>query len=122
MKRELDTVSRLVRELLVLSSLQGATEPERSVPVELAVVVQEAIDNVTFEWRERAQCIHLIRHGGPIWVSGDAALLRRVAENVLANALFYTPDGTDVEALLDRRGSWARLVVRDRGPGVPRPP
>ncbi|MGI4942263.1 MAG: sensor histidine kinase [Janthinobacterium lividum] len=119
MERELDTVSRLVRELLVLSSLQGAIEPEQSVPVDLAATVQEAIDNVTFEWRERAQCIHLIRHGGPIWVSGDAALLRRVAENVLANALFYTPDGTDVEALLDRQGPWARLVVRDRGPGVP---
>lgn len=119
MERELDTVSRLVRELLMLSSLQGSTAPGRSDPVDLAAVVQEAVDDLTFQWRERAHAIRLIRRGGPLWVAGDAALLRRVAENVLANALFYTPDGTEVDAVLDRAGAWARLVVRDRGPGVP---
>jgi two-component system sensor histidine kinase CpxA len=119
MERELETVSRLVRELLVLSSLQGSTAPGRSDPVNLAAVVQEAGDDLTFEWRERAHAIRLIRPDGPVWVEGDAALLRRVVENVLSNALFYTPDGTAVEAILDRSGPWARLVVRDRGPGVP---
>jgi len=120
MERELDTVSGLVRELLVLSSLQGSAAPGRSIPVDLAAVAQEAADDLTFEWRERAHGIRLIRRGDdPIWVAGDAALLRRVAENVLANALFYTPDGAEVEAILDRSGPWARLVVRDRGPGVP---
>ena len=119
MERELETVSRLVRELLVLSSLQGSTAPGRSDPVNLAAVVQEAGDDLTFEWRERAHAIRLIRPDGPVWVEGDAALLRRVVENVLTNALFYTPDGTAVEAILDRSGPWARLVVRDRGPGVP---
>lgn len=119
MERELDTVSRLVRELLVLSSLQGSTAPGRSGPVDLAAVVQGAADDLTFEWRERAHGIRLIRRGNPTWIAGDAALLRRVAENVLANALFYTPDGTAVEAILERSGPWARLVVRDRGPGVP---
>ena len=121
MERELDTVSRLVRELLVLSSLQGCTSPGRSAPVDLATVVQKAADDLTFEWRERAHGIRLIRRGDdPVWVEGDAALLRRVAENVLANALFYTPDGTEVEAILERAEPWARLVVRDRGPGVPK--
>jgi signal transduction histidine kinase len=119
MERELDTVSRLVRELLVLATLEGSTAPGRSTPVDLAAVVQEAADDLTFEWRERAHGLRLIRRGGPVWVAGDAALLRRVAENVLTNALFYTPDGTDVEAIVERAGPWTRLVVRDRGPGVP---
>ena len=91
----------------------------RADPVDLAGVVQEAADDLAFEWRERAQVIRVVRRGGPVWVQGDAALLRRVAENVLANALFYTPDGTQVEASLERQGPWARLTVRDRGAGVP---
>ncbi len=119
MERELDTVSRLVRELLMLSSLQGSTAPSNSAPVDLAAVVQEAVDDLIFEWRERADGIRLIRRGTPIWVAGDAALLRRVAENVLVNALFYSPDSTTVDAVVDRSGPWARLLVRDRGPGVP---
>jgi two-component system sensor histidine kinase CpxA len=40
-------------------------------------------------------------------------------DNVLRNALFYTPDGAPVEMLVDSDGAWARLVVRDHGPGVP---
>jgi two-component system sensor histidine kinase CpxA len=119
MERELDTVSRLVRELLMLSSLQGSTAPRDSAPVDLKAVVQEAMDDLTFEWRERADGIRLIRCGGSVWVAGDAALLRRVAENVLVNALFYGPDSTAVDAIVDRSGPWARLLVRDCGPGVP---
>ncbi len=119
MERELRTVTRMVRELLVLSSLQGATTSDRADPVDLAGVVQDAADDLAFEWRERAQVIRVVRCGGPVWVQGDASLLRRVAENVLANALFYTPDGTEIEAALERHGPWARLTVRDRGPGVP---
>jgi signal transduction histidine kinase len=119
MERELETVSRLVRELLVLSSLQGSTVPSRSAPVDLSAVLREAADDLTFEWHERAQAIRLISPSTPVWVAGDAELLRRVIENVLTNALFYTPDGTAVEAILDRSGECVRLVVRDRGPGVP---
>ena len=119
MERELETVSRLVRELLSLSSMQGSSAPSRSEPVDLAAVVQEAMDDLAFEWRERAHGMRLLRRGEPVWVAGDAALLRRVAENVLVNALFYMPDDTAVEAIVERQGRWARLVVRDRGPGVP---
>jgi two-component system sensor histidine kinase CpxA len=54
-----------------------------------------------------------------VTVRGDGALLRRAVENVLRNALFYTPDDTTVETLVESDGAWARLVVRDHGPGVP---
>jgi two-component system sensor histidine kinase CpxA len=119
MERELETVSRLVRELLMLASLQGSTAPGHSAPVDLVAVVQEAIDDLAFEWRERAHVIRLVRRDPAVWVAGDASLLRRVAENVLVNALFYKPDDTAVDAILERSGDLARLVVRDRGPGVP---
>jgi signal transduction histidine kinase len=52
-------------------------------------------------------------------VSGNAGLLRRAVENVIRNALFYTPDGTEVDVLLERAEAGIRLIVRDHGPGVP---
>ncbi len=52
-------------------------------------------------------------------VVGDSDLLRRAFENVLRNALFYTPPGTGVEAQLAQAGGMARVAVRDHGPGVP---
>jgi signal transduction histidine kinase len=40
-------------------------------------------------------------------------------ENVLRNALFYTPQGTQVEMTLARQGGSGHITVRDHGPGVP---
>jgi signal transduction histidine kinase len=72
-----------------------------------------------FEFHERASFIRVIGRSQPVLVRGDAALLRRAVENVLRNALFYMPDDTEVEAVIDRDETWARLVICDHGPGVP---
>jgi two-component system sensor histidine kinase CpxA len=56
-------------------------------------------------------------------VQGDAKLLQSAIENLVRNAIAYTEPGTSVEVLLqsERRSiaSFARLTVRDYGPGVP---
>jgi two-component system sensor histidine kinase CpxA len=50
---------------------------------------------------------------------GDREVLRRAVENVVRNAIRYTPDGTSVEIHLDATAAAARIGVRDYGPGVP---
>jgi two-component system sensor histidine kinase CpxA len=119
MENELEAVSRLVRELLVLASLQGSVGPPASDLIELPDILDRVVDDLTFEFHERGHGIRTIRRAGSAVVKGDAALLRRAVENVLRNALFYTPEHTMVETLVESDGAWARLVVRDHGPGVP---
>jgi signal transduction histidine kinase len=119
MEHELDAVSRLVRELLTLASLQGSVAPHAQELIDLPEMLDRVVDDLTFEFHERAQGIRTTRRAGTVLVRGDGALLRRAVENVLRNALFYTPDNTAVEALVESDGAWARLVVRDYGPGVP---
>jgi signal transduction histidine kinase len=119
MEQEMESVSRLVRELLVLASLQDSAVAPRAEPVDLSDLLEEVIDDMVFEFHERASSIRAIRRVQPVLVRGDPALLRRAIENVLRNALFYTPDDAAVEAILDRDATWARLVIRDHGPGVP---
>ena len=119
MEQEMEAVSRLVRELLVLASLQDGIPLPRAEPVELAALLDRVIEEMSFEFHDRARCIRAIRRSAGIFVSADPELLRRAVENVFRNALFYTPDGTAVEALIDQDGAQARLVIRDHGPGVP---
>jgi len=54
-----------------------------------------------------------------VQVNGDATLLRRAFENVLRNALFYTPPGTVVNVVIRQAGPNVTLLVQDQGPGVP---
>jgi two-component system sensor histidine kinase CpxA len=55
---------------------------------------------------------------GPVTIEADPELLRRAIENVLRNAIRYSPGGTAVEVSLETNGM-ARIQVRDFGPGVP---
>ena len=52
-------------------------------------------------------------------IDGDAAMLAAAIENVIRNALRYTPSGAAVDVTLAPTAPGARLSVRDRGPGVP---
>lgn len=50
---------------------------------------------------------------------GNAELLRRAIENVLRNAIRYAPSESTVVVRLEREEHWARITVRDEGPGIP---
>jgi len=49
----------------------------------------------------------------------DEALLRHIFGNLLSNAVKYSPPGKPVELLVERQGTDAVFVVRDRGIGIP---
>lgn len=119
MEQELDAVTSLVHELLVLASLQGNVGPPVWELINLPDMLDRVVDDLTYELQGRGHRVRTIGPPGQVVVKGDAALLRRAVDNVLRNALFYTPDHTDVEMLVEADGDWARLVVRDHGPGVP---
>ena len=57
--------------------------------------------------------------GAPLAVNGDAARLRQVVENIVGNAIKYSPGGEPVEVGLRPRQGGVELTVRDRGIGIP---
>ena len=52
-------------------------------------------------------------------VMGSRELLRRAIENVLRNAVRYSPEGSTILVYLSEKEQSAVIVVRDHGPGVP---
>jgi signal transduction histidine kinase len=119
MEYEVGTISALIRELLTLSTMQAADAADRTGLVDLVDLVRSVIEDAKFEWRERPADIRLTCEEAQVHVPGDATLLRRAFENVLRNALFYTPAGTAVNVVIRRAAGCVMLMVRDQGPGVP---
>ena len=52
-------------------------------------------------------------------MEGNPELLRRAIENIVRNAIRYSPEGGQVHISLKRAGTVYRVAVRDSGPGVP---
>jgi two-component system sensor histidine kinase CpxA len=122
MEREADRLNDLIGELLTLALLEGDARGIERVPVDLAPLVREIVEDADFEARATGRSVRLVRDE-PVVVAGVYELLRRAIENVVRNGARFTAEGTDVEVRLSRSeaasGPAARLSVRDHGPGVP---
>jgi signal transduction histidine kinase len=120
------TVSRMdsaIDELLDVARLRaGGPLPLRPAPVELAPLVRRVVDAQRELHPQRR--IDLSLRGVPIVGLWDERRLERVVENLVGNALKYSPDGGDVHVEVARddtpTGAWAVVRVRDQGVGIPR--
>jgi signal transduction histidine kinase len=54
-----------------------------------------------------------------VQIHGNAELLRRAVENVLRNAIRYSPPSSVVDLDFEKQNQRLIIVVQDRGPGVP---
>lgn len=54
----------------------------------------------------------------PLVVTADVGLIRRVLQNLISNAVSYTPSGGDVHITLTSSSSEVRVSVTDSGPGI----
>jgi len=53
-------------------------------------------------------------------IKADPALLRRVFDNLISNALDFTPKGGEVMVLASQKGDKILFEVKDTGPGIPK--
>jgi two-component system, OmpR family, sensor kinase len=111
--REAERMSLLVDDLLLLARLDEGRPLERK-PVDLGEVVQEAVDAARVVEPDRTIELSV----DPATVTGDAARLRQVLDNLMANARTHTPTGAPVSVELRRVDGDATLTVADHGPGL----
>jgi signal transduction histidine kinase len=55
----------------------------------------------------------------PICIHGDAKLLARIIQNLMGNALKFTPNDGNITIGIEARENCARVYVKDNGPGIP---
>jgi two-component system OmpR family sensor kinase len=118
---EAERMGLLVDDLLLLARLDQQ-RPFEHAPVDLGVVVADAVEAARATAPDRDIRLDAPAAGGSLVVGGDEPRLRQVVTNLLDNALAYTPDDQPITVRADRthRGGHAVALVevRDRGPGL----
>ena len=114
--RQTGHLARLVDDLLDVARVtSGKIELQRR-PVELRALAGRCLDALAQAGRTERHTVVL--EGEPVHVEGDAARLEQVLNNLVDNALKYTPGSGRVTVTTERAGETAVLRVRDTGQGI----
>lgn len=107
--------TRLLTDLLDLKRLTSHVVSIDRIPTDLASLVDKTIDEL--DDRDGARVNAYTQEG--LTVSVEPAMIQRILENLIENAIRHTPAGTPVEVRTERTGDEALIEVADRGQGVP---
>lgn len=112
-------LSRLVDELFDYLQLENGAAVFRPRELSLPELARQAVSAVVRKAATAQVAVRLVMEGAPPMVSADPDRLRQVLDQLLDNALKFTPKGGSVRVLVAGQGSTCVLCVDDSGPGVP---
>jgi signal transduction histidine kinase len=116
-EREADRLNTLVGELIQVTRAEGDPDGLATEPVQLDDLVRTILDDVHIE-ADRKRIV-LRPSIAAAELQGNPELLRRAIENIIRNAIRYSPEESQVDVRLERNSENLKVIVRDYGSGVP---
>ncbi len=115
---EVDRLTRLVGDLLLLAQAESGKLPLVKSMVEMDSLVLEALSQMSVLAKDRLKLT--IGEIDQVLVCGDQDRLKQVMVNLIGNAIKYTPAGGEVIVGVGKEKQRARITVSDNGPGIPK--
>ncbi|WP_259564598.1 Cu(+)/Ag(+) sensor histidine kinase [Enterobacter sichuanensis] len=114
---EYNRMTRMVSDMLFLAQADNNQLIPDRVLFDLGAEVRKVFE--FFEaWAEERH-ITLTYHGVPCLIEGDPQMFRRAINNLLSNALRYTPTGKTVTVSISKRGNDVELITENPGTPIP---
>jgi two-component system phosphate regulon sensor histidine kinase PhoR len=116
--RNAERLHRLITQLLSLARIESSEARYRARPVEANKAIETVVEG--FQAAAQARGIRFQREGAeePLWVLAEEEGLSQILENLVDNALKYTPPGGSVTVRFWCRGDRLCVEVQDTGPGI----
>ncbi|HJW57949.1 MAG TPA: ATP-binding protein, partial [Burkholderiaceae bacterium] len=119
LRQGFDRTTHLVQQLLTLARQEpGASSPDRQA-VDLAALAQQAVADMALAAQARQIRLSLDA-AAPALITGDPEALRILLNNLIDNAIRYTPDGGKVNVSVVADDAAFSVQVQDTGPGIPK--
>jgi signal transduction histidine kinase len=115
----LDRMDQLIQDVMDLEQVESAGG-QTAVPFRLPVVVRKVVEqNRTKAARQGITLNYTETQAPPHQLHGHAVLVGQAVENLIGNAIKYTPAGGTVDVSLNVEGRYAVIRVKDTGYGIP---
>jgi signal transduction histidine kinase len=105
---------RLVTELLDVGRVEQGRLLDKREEIDLAALVRESCERVL---SARHPCC--VEADAPVIGSFDALRMTQLVDNLIENAIKYSPEGGEIRVRVWREGDEAHISVTDQGIGIP---
>jgi len=117
-EQEIGRLDTMTGEMLALSRLEGGIPGMNREPVDVVALLGDCVQRAGVEAQARGITLQ-IADGGLAVVSGNELLLERAFDNLIGNAIKFSPHGGHVELKVQASAGKVDVSIRDNGPGVP---
>jgi signal transduction histidine kinase len=115
--RRIHMLHRMIEDLTTILEAEARTAPHK--PVELNELIQRTVDDFQDTTHQAGLALLLDVPSDKMWLMGDPVHLSRLLDNLVGNAIKFTPAGGSITVRLRREDSTAILEVADTGVGIP---
>ena len=116
-EKESQRLDELVGELLTLSRLEADVKNNKNDYFDISGLISSIADDARFEAESQNKQV-VLNQANEILIIGNIELLRRAIENVIRNAIYYTPEQSSVTINIQHKDNHTIITVCDSGKGV----
>ncbi len=109
----------LIGDLFELSKFDSASVTPNLETFSLPELVQDIAQEFQLESERKDIQLSIDTASAVAYTIGDIGLIQRVLENLVRNAIKFTPGGGEVTISIAERPETVRVTVSDNGPGIP---
>ncbi|MEI7643396.1 MAG: PAS domain-containing sensor histidine kinase [Chloroflexales bacterium] len=109
-------LAQLIHALLNTAEIDHGQLSVSLTTLDLAALVRQVVQDLQPTIPTHA--LRVITDARPLWVAGDAMRLEQVFQNLIQNAVSYSPAGSEIVITIMAQGGHARIAVRDQGCGI----
>ena len=111
---------KLLDELLDISMIESGQLVLEAAPIQYSEFIRQNVELHQFMANKKQIAIHLACHPEVGLVSLDRVKIEQVLNNLISNAIKYSPPHTVITVRVLREGDAVLTRVEDQGPGIPR--
>lgn len=108
----------MVERVMEFAGISSGASIRARADVDVAKVVADAVHGVSADAHARDIVVAVHPNGTLPAVTGDADALRSAVQNIIGNAVKYSPNGGSVDIRTDVDGAGVEIRVADRGLGI----